>query len=323
MLKFETVVVCGAGVMGHSLAILHALSAREVRLTDVNSATLEAAFPLMEDALRTMQAQGFCPDPHSILARIRPADDLFAALPGAALVVEAISENPDIKRAFFASLISPPEGRFALDAGTLVVSNTSSLDVFALAPEALLSRLYVAHHFVPAHILPLVEMVAPPNADPKVTRALMEHYRHAQAVPVLLKKFHPGFLINRLQLAIHQEMFDLMEQNVVDAKELDLAVKASLGVRLPVLGIVRRLDFAGLALVHGNMARLNPNRTPPNVLGQLVEKGHLGIQSGKGFFDYEGRSVADICRQRDEKMLQVRRVLEDLNELSAPEGEHA
>lgn len=312
---FETVVVCGAGVMGHSLALLHALHTREVRLTDDCAVTLEAAFPLMEDALRTLHREGFCADPDAVLGRIRKVDSVFEALPGADLLVEAISEDSDIKRIFFASLLTPPVHGFALDAATLVVSNTSSLNVFELAPKALLPRLYVAHHFVPAHILPLVEVVPPPEADILITRKLLAHYRAVRAVPVLLKKYHPGFLVNRLQRAIHKEMFDLLRQEVVDAHELDMAVKASLGVRLPVLGIVKRLDFAGLALVRGNMTRLDPDCAPPQVLNERVEAGHLGIQTGQGFFDYEGRSVVDICRERDERMLRVRRTLENMGEL--------
>lgn len=296
--------------MGHSLALLHALQAREVRLTDVDAVALDAAFPLMEDALRTLHAEGFCANPADVLVRIRRADSLSAALPGADLVVEAISENPDIKRGFYAALLSPPGGGPGLAGHALVASNTSSLNVFELAPADLLPRLYVAHHFVPAHILPLVEVVPPPGADAEATRALLAHYRGAGSVPVLLKKYLPGFLINRLQLAIHKEMFDLMREDAVDAQELDLAVRASLGLRIPVLGIVRRLDFAGLGLVRANMLRLDPDCVPPAALTELVEQGHLGIQTGRGFFDYGGESVADICRRRDTEMLRVRRVLE-------------
>ena len=114
-------------------------------------------------------------------------------------------------------------------------------------------------------------------------------------------------------------MFKIMEEGVVEAAELDLAVKASLGIRIAALGIVKRLDFAGLDLVLGNMRRLGCDQLPAQ-LRTLVEKGHTGIKAGQGFYDYGQHTVEDICRKRDDDMLRIRSVLRELGLLDR-EGE--
>lgn len=318
---FQKVVVCGAGVMGHSLALLHARKTQQVWLVDISREMLDKALTLIRDGAETLRRGEDLPEPvDSLLSRIHISTNLFDCLPDADLLVEAVSENAEIKTGLLRSLVEPPQGGRPIGPDTLVASNTSSLDVFGLAPEALLPQLYAAHHFVPPHIIPLAEIVPPATPRPGSTERLLAHYRAVGAIPVLLKAFCPGFVINRLQLAIHKEMFALLARDVIDARQLDLAVKASLGVRIPVLGVVKRLDFAGLALVRGNMTRLDKDFTPPAALTELVEQGHLGIQTGRGFFNYEGRTVADICRERDEKMLRVRRLLAELGELAASDG---
>ena len=304
---FAKVVVCGAGVMGHSLALLHALKS-EVWLTDISEQSLERAIPLMRSAAETLAKAGFLSEsPEDVMSRVHASSDLASCLPDAVLVVEAISENPDIKRAFFASLAEGPCSVLANE-HTLVASNTSSLDIFALAPEALLPRLYGAHHFVPPHIVPLAEIVQPAAPLPGATERLMDHYRACGAVPVLLERFCPGFVVNRIQKAIHGEMFKLLEEGVVDAKGLDLAVMSSLGIRIPVLGVLKRLDFAGLELVKGNMTRLG--LTPPKALCDIVERGDYGVKTGKGFYDYSDRTPEEVYEERDLALLKIRSAME-------------
>ena len=313
---FRKVVVVGAGVMGHSLAMLHAQKTPDVRLVDREEAILANALKQMRDGLQTLKDAGMLDETvDAVMTRIHTGTSLDEALAGADLVVEAISESPEVKRAFFAQLVQGKDGVTPLGPETLVASNTSSLDIFALAPQELLPRLYAAHHFVPPHIIPLVEVVQPAAARPEVTARFMDHYRSVGAIPVLLKKFCPGFVINRLQSALHKELFQFLADDIIDPQDLDLAVKASFGVRLPILGIVKRLDFAGLGLALGNFTRLQPDAAPPAHMAELVRNGHLGVQTGKGFYDYGDRPLRDVLRQRDEKMLAVRKVLQQLKEL--------
>jgi len=311
---FTKVVVCGAGIMGHSLALLHALKS-EVWLMDISEQSLARAVPLMRSAAETLASAGTLSEsPDAVMARIHCSQDLASCLPGADLVVEAISENPNIKRSFFASLTEGPCSILG-NPHTLVASNTSSLDIFSLAPEALLPRLYGAHHFVPPHIIPLAEIAQSPQSSPDATERLMDHYRACGAVPVLLDRFCPGFVVNRIQKAIHGEMFKILEEGIVDAKGLDLAVIASLGIRIPVLGVLKRLDFAGLELVCGNMTRLG--LTPPKAVTDLVDRGDFGVKTGKGFYDYSDRSPESVYEERDMALLRVRSAMESAGLLSS------
>jgi 3-hydroxyacyl-CoA dehydrogenase len=316
---YSKVVVCGAGVMGHSLAVLHARKS-EVWLTDISESALSRAVPLMRSALETMKRAGALDEAtETVMARIHCSLKLPSCLPGADLVVEAISENAETKRSFFTQLIDENGGTPLLESHAIVASNTSSLDIFALAPAPLKRRLYGAHHFVPPHIIPLTEIAQPDDPFPGTTDTLLEHYRSVGAVPVLLDRFCPGFIINRIQTAIHREMFKIIEEQIVDAQKIDLAVKASLGIRIPALGILKRLDFAGLDIVAGNMTRLG--LTPPAAVSKLIAKGDYGVKSGKGFYDYTDRSMESIFEERDKAMLLIRRTLEDANLLSGHEKE--
>ena len=316
MPDIQNVIIAGAGEMGYSLAVLHARAAREVRLTDRDPAVLENALPRIEDALATLEKAGALPEsPASVRARIKPVTSLHDALPGADLLVEAISENAAVKQVFYHSLTGEGGSNRPIELQTLVASNTSGLDIFALAPESLLPQLYAAHHFVPAHVVPAVEVVQPANPKPEWTRRLLRHYKKTGAIPVLLKRFCRGFLVNRLQFALSREIFALMQEDIADPADLDLLVKASLGVRLPVLGVVKRMDFAGLGMVLNNLRNNDPKAPPPVPLERLVAEGKLGIATGEGFYDYGNRSVNEICRERDEKMLQVLLMLQALQEL--------
>lgn len=315
MSVFSKVVVVGAGIMGHSLAVVHAQQATEVWLIDSNAAVLETARTHMHQALLTLEQAGMLnASVEAIMGRIHTGVDVSAALAGADLVVEAISESVEAKRAFFDRLLHPLHGD-PIGPETLIASNTSSLDVFSLAPSALVPRLYVAHHFVPPHVIPLVEIVQAPVASAATTAKVMQYYRSLGTIPVLLKKFCPGFVINRLQAALHKEIFQFLDDGIIDAQDLDLAVKASFGIRLPVLGLVKRLDFTGLALVSNNFTRLQPEADAPECLSERIQQGYLGVHSGRGFYTYNDRPLADILRERDEKMLAIRKTLFLLREL--------
>ena len=310
---YAKVVVCGAGTMGHSLALLHARKA-EVWLTDLSEQTLTRAMRLIGSALDTLErAKALDESPDSIMARIHCTQHLAPCLPGADLIVEAIYEDAGLKQSFFNSLTEGACEK-ALEAHTLIASNTSSLDIFALAPASLQHRLYAAHHFVPPHIIPLAEIVSPKSPLPGSTENLLSHYKACGAIPVLLERFCHGFVVNRIQTAIHREMFKLLEEGVISPTDLDLAVKASLGVRIPVLGILKRLDFAGLDLVEGNMSRLG--LTPPKVLHELTRRGDCGVKSGKGFYDYSDRTPEAVFEERDMAMLSIRNSMEAADLLS-------
>jgi 3-hydroxybutyryl-CoA dehydrogenase len=289
--------------MGPGIGLVFAAHGHEVALCDQRADALERAEKVIRVAAGVLAKRGALPvaSVEGTLARIRPTTSLAEAGADADLVIEAVYEDPAVKRAVFAELdaVCPQRAIFA--------SNTSYLDAFACTSRP--ERTVIAHWFAPPHILPLVEVVRGPQTAEEVVEATAAVLRAAGKVPVVLQRYVPGFAVNRLQRAIGREVFFLLENGYISAEDLDLAVKASLAPRMMLLGVVQRYDFAGLDLMAGNLANESYEEAPvaraPEVLLSLVRAGHLGVKTGKGFHDYGDRQLEDVLRARDEGLLEI------------------
>ena len=131
--------------------------------------------------------------------------------------------------------------------------------------------------------------------------------------PVLLRRFIPGYIVNRLQRAMGREIFYLLDNGYAGPEEIDDAVQASLGLRLLVLGVVRRYDFTGLDIslkfLSNPSIHLAGEDTIPRSLKARIDAGDLGVKTGKGFYPYQGRPTAEILRERDRRLLALRRFM--------------
>ena len=308
---FRNVVIFGAGTMGHAIALRFARGGHAVTLTDVDRDALDRAERSIRRLAGTQSEQLGGEAPESVMARLRFAEDGFGAVAGAELVVEVISERVDIKRRFYkelACVVSP---------SALIASNTSVLDIFEHAPSVLHPQLIMAHYFVPAHIIPLVEIVGHPSNPGQLVPQFAACLSALGMKPVVLKRFARGFIVNRIQRAINQELFQLLDEGVADAAALDDAVSVCLGARLAVMGYLSRLDFTGLDLVLSNYRQvpmgLATDETPPPLLERMVREGRLGFKSGKGFYGYSGVTSEEVLRHRDARLLAVFRSLETIN----------
>ncbi len=307
------VAVAGAGAMGHGLALVMARAGHEVMLVDVNEQILDQAMALIKSHLLMLsRSKSQQIDEKSIpviMDRIHPGTRMDV-LSEADLVIESISEDPEAKRVFYAKI----DALCGPDA--IVASNTSYLNVFELAPESLQQRLCISHFFAPPYLIPLVEIVRGPETRQEVIERMRSILLAAGQKPVVIEKFIPGFIVNRLQRALGREIFHLIDQGYAKPEEIDRAVLGSLGIRLPVLGVVRRYDFAGLDFalkIYSNpsIGLMNEDRAP-DVLKDLVSKGNLGVKSGKGFYDYKGKQLSEIYEQRDRLLIRMREILGEI-----------
>jgi 3-hydroxybutyryl-CoA dehydrogenase len=307
------VVVAGAGAMGHGLALLMAGAGHEVMLMDLSQEILDQAVTLIRSHLLMLSESEQISEKSIplIMDRIHPGTRI-EVLSDADLLIESISEDPAAKKAFYAKAeaLCGPEA--------IVASNTSYLNVFELAPESLQQRLCISHFFAPPYLIPLVEIVQGPATRNGVIDRMRSILLAAGQKPVVIEKFIPGFIVNRLQRALGREIFHLIDQGYAKPEEIDKAVLGSLGIRLPVLGVVRRYDFAGLDFalkVYSNpsIGLMNEDRTP-DALKDLVSKGHLGVKSGKGFYDYKGKQLSEIYEQRDRLLMRMRGMLEEIED---------
>jgi 3-hydroxybutyryl-CoA dehydrogenase len=310
--EVRKVAVFGAGTMGPGLAQVFATAGREVSLWSRTAATLEKAESVIAANLATFVDKGLVEAEMvpGIRARISPTQSLKEAGEEADLVIETIVENQEAKRVLFAELdrICPKE--------TLFTSDTSYLDIFQIIPARRLPRAIIAHWFAPPHIIPLVELVKGPETTDETVGLLVDLVKAVGHVPTVMEKFIPGFCINRLLRGIGREALYLLDNGYMTPEQLDVAVKASIIPRAMVLGFVQRYDFTGLDLAYNNLKNQAfvdaPVDEEPRGLVERVERGELGVKSGKGFFDYGGRSLEEVLHERDAAMLDVFGDMKDL-----------
>jgi 3-hydroxybutyryl-CoA dehydrogenase len=301
--RLRTALVVGAGVMGHSIAQVFAQAHIDVNLVDLDEGKLTHAMTLIQANLDQFADYGRVPvkEIPEILGRIRPSTDLAAAAKDAGFCVEAVSEVPEVKQRVFSQLdeLCPPN--------TVLASNTSTLNIFQIARIKRPERLIVAHWFAPPHVIPLVEIAPGPNTKPEVvifTAALMQRLGKK---PLVLKQYVPALLVNRIQNAIARAVWEMLEKGWATPEQIDLAVKTSLGIRLPIVGVVQSLDFTGLDLA-ADIMRVYGTVSP--VVAEKIEQGHLGAKTSKGMYDYGGRSEEEILATRDRKYLKMLELLE-------------
>ena len=305
---FKRVAVIGAGTMGHGLALLFALGGSVVRLVDVSQDRLERAMALIRSHLSGLNLhREYDIEMEKVLQQIAPEPGLGERISEADFIVEAIVEKADAKQALFHEL-----GRRA-GPETIVASTTSYMNVFSLAPEELQQRLLIAHFYNPPYIIPLVEIVPGPRTEPAVLGKVKEHLEGLQLTCITMKKYIPGFIVNRLQRALGREIFHLIDAGVADPIEIDRAAKASLAIRLPVMGVVARYDFAGSDAtwnnIQGEPIHLASGDDQSAAVKRLVDAGHYGVKTGQGFFDWRGRDQKELLQERDLRLLQVRKLM--------------
>jgi 3-hydroxybutyryl-CoA dehydrogenase len=244
------------------------------------------------------------------LARITPTQSVEEAAKGAQFVIESIAEKVDAKKALYEEL----DSLLAEDA--IITSNTSYLNIYEVMPAKRLPQTVIAHWFAPPHVIPLVEVVKGEQTSQETTDFVVELLKKVDRVPTVMEKFVSGFCVNRFLRIIGREVFFLLDNGYMTADQLDLAVKASIIPRAMVLGFVQRYDFTGLDLSYNNLQNPNfveaPIDNQPKSLKEAVDRGDLGVKSGKGFFDYTDRPLAEVLKARDAALIDVFASTKDL-----------
>jgi len=301
--KVKKVAVIGAGTMGHSIAQVFAAGGIEVNLADVKPEILDHARKRMGANLKTLVQFGKVKEEEvpSILARVHPTTDVAAAARGTDFVLEAVAEVPEVKKKVFRLLDE------ACGEETILASNTSGLDIFKIIEVRHPSRTVVTHWFAPPHIIPLVEVAPGPQTSAAVLRSTAGLMERIGKKTVVMKQFVQRCIVNRIQNAIILATLEILENDWATPEEIDRAMKMSLGVRLPVVGVVQSMDFNGLSLVNDVLKSIG--KSIP-LIEENVRRGNLGPSTSRGLFDYGGRSEEEILRKRDTLYLHLLDFLE-------------
>lgn len=294
-----TICVVGAGFMGCVIATLYARHGYAVVLCDTDAAMLDS----FADRARPI-ATSFVSDPagvDAILAQVRSEVSLAVAVEGAFLVHEAVQEKLETKRALFAQLDA------LCPADVVLATNTSSLllsDIGAGVRRR--ERLLGLHYITPGHIIRAIEIISADFTPPSLVdwgRAFVESIDH---VGVACGE-RPGFLINKIQFAMLTEIYRLMDEGLASRDDIDAAVRLSIGPRLALWGPLLTEDLivskaTALAVtdsLHHQTGDENFRGRP--VLRELVEKGHMGAISGRGWYRFDA-SYSEIVEERDRQL---------------------
>lgn len=315
MHAIRTVAIIGAGTMGHSLAQVFARGGFRVWLNDLREDILARAGSLIASNLSTEVEAGLLEtgQERSVLDRIQTTTSVEEAGGDADFVIEAVIENQAAKKEIFAILdkVCPPR--------TILASNTSYMDIFKFVETARPGKVLITHWFAPPHIVPLVEVVRGPETGQDTVDAVQALLVQAGKKPIVISRFLPGFIANRLQSALTNEMLFLLDNGYATAADIDEVAKASFGFRMPVLGVAKKVDFAGVDQIQRSMRNGLYEPPPPRrnseTMDRLVAQGRLGVKSGQGFFDYGGRSTEEITRETNVKLLRLREFLKEMGEL--------
>ena len=282
----QKIAVVGAGAMGNGIAHVFAQTGFSVRLIDLSQDALDRARTTIGRNLdRLIKKERLTEaDKDATLNRIQTFTDMKAGVADADLVVEAATENIDLKLKIFGQLDA------AAPAHAILATNTSSISITKIAAATQRPGQVIGMHFMnPVPIMKLVEVIRGYATTDEVTERVMELSRQLGKVPTEVNDY-PGFIANRILMPMINEAIYSLYEGVAGVAEIDTVMK--LGMAHP-MGPLQLADFIGLDVCHSILQVLhdgfgNPKYAPCPLLVNMVTAGKLGRKSGEGFYDYSG-----------------------------------
>lgn len=301
----KKIAVLGAGTMGPGIAQMFAMGGYPVTMWTRSETTRKKAKETLYKSLQTFVEEALLPADklEETFARVDFALTVPEAIDGASFIMETIVENKDAKLELFKTV-----GEHA-SRDCIIASNTSGLNVFELVPEDRLNQMVIAHWYAPAQLIPLVEVVKSEEAPQAYADITVELLEKCGKTAVLMKKFIRGYIANRMQMCLNNEVFYLLDNGYCTPEDIDRAVQASFIPRAVVLGLCKRADFGGLDMTANNYRNKSYTMPPevdmPSTLQSYLDKGDLGFKTGKGFYDYSGKDKAAVLAKRDKQLFEV------------------
>ncbi|WP_341216825.1 3-hydroxybutyryl-CoA dehydrogenase [uncultured Wocania sp.] len=292
----KNIAVIGAGTMGNGIAHTFAQSGFKVQLIDISEASLKKGMETISKNLDRMVAKEKITetDKNETLANITTFTSITEGVEYASLVVEAATENIDLKLKIFKQL----DGACPDD--TILATNTSSISITQIAAVTSRPEMVIGMHFMnPVPIMKLVEIIRGYNTSDEVTNTIMEMSRKLGKTPTEVNDY-PGFVANRILMPMLNESIETLYNGVAGVEEIDTVMK--LGMAHP-MGPLQLADFIGLDVCLSILNVMyegfkNPKYAPCPLLVNMVRAGKLGVKSGEGFYDYsESRKAEKVAKQ--------------------------
>ena len=283
-MEVQTICVLGAGTMGSGIAQVASQSGYQVVLRDVNEDLLVRGMGNIQRSLERLAKSGQIEAGRvePILSNIRMTTDMAAAAQAAQVVIEAVPERLELKQSIYKELdqVCPPE--------TILASNTSGLSITSMASVAQhRERIVGMHWFNPAPIMRLIEIIRGLETSDTAVETIKELSTKMGKQPVVVKDSQ-GFIVTRALTPFLLECWRMLEEGIASKEDIDTAIK--LGLNHP-MGPFELTDFIGLDVeleVCDDMRTIFGDKfLAPQNLRQMVESGHLGRKSGRGFYQYK------------------------------------
>jgi 3-hydroxybutyryl-CoA dehydrogenase len=292
----KNISVIGSGTMGNGIAHVFAQTNYRVTLIDIDANALKKALATIEKNLdRQLAKQAITEEvKQSTLQNITTQTDLKSGVSSADLVVEAATENVDLKLKIFRELdeVSPP--------ATILASNTSSISITKIASVTKRPDKVIGMHFMnPVPVMKLVEVIRGYSTTDSVTNKIMHLSKDLGKIPVEVNDY-PGFVANRILMPMINEAICSLYEGVAGVEEIDTVMK--LGMAHP-MGPLQLADFIGLDVCLSILNVLfqgfgNPKYAPCPLLVNMVQAGHKGVKTGSGFYQYAAGSKDLVAAER-------------------------
>lgn len=295
----QKIAVIGAGTMGNGIAHVFAQNGFAVTLIDVNAAQLEKAISTITKNFDRQVAKGNVTEEQKqqALANITTNTDIAEGVKNAELVVEAATENIDLKLKIFKQVDE------AAPAGCILASNTSSISITKIASVTKRPELVIGMHFMnPVPVMKLVEIINGYSTNKAVSETIIELSKQLGKVPCIVNDY-PGFIANKILMPMINEAICSLYEGIAGVEEIDTIMK--LGMAHP-MGPLQLADFIGLDVCLSILNVLysgygNTKYAPCPLLVNMVTAGKLGVKSGEGFYTYTAGSKELVVSERFKK----------------------
>ncbi|GLB68255.1 3-hydroxyacyl-CoA dehydrogenase family protein [Arthrobacter mangrovi] len=303
------IAVVGSGYMGGGIAQTFALRGHQVSIADASLEIADRNLARLLEESALWESRGlFDPGSTEQLTSSLSAAAIPEAVADAELVIEAVTERVEVKEGVLRDIAA------SAGPGCIIGTNTSTISIGTLAGFVSgPGRFLGLHYSNPAPFVPGVEVIPHADTDPAVVSRARDMIEETGKVTAVVKDV-PGFVLNRLQFMLFQEAAQIVDEGIASAEDVDKVVRSTYGFRLPFFGPFQIADMAGLDVYGMGFDTLEAafeegKFSKPEALRKLVESGHYGTKSGKGFYETTETGARELALFRNDAYSRLARLL--------------